>query len=242
MSAFDSFREDPFTLDLLNQCQVDVARFFELITGYYDILIEVNQTLNLTRITSPEEFWVKHVLDALMIINEVPQLADPEAKVRLVDIGCGGGVPLIPLSIAFPHATFVGFESRRKKVFFILEAIESLELENVAAFPFRAIEASHKDDFKGYFDVATARAVARLEKLIPETKRFIKDQGRMVFYKTPQQLDEEWESAARAANANGLKLQRGQDLLLPGENGQRQFALLSLRPEKAGKGTKKRRK
>ena len=198
------------------------------IEAYYRYLIKINETLNLTRITSPEDFWIKNILDTLLIVNEVPELvgSDLEKYIRVVDMGCGGGIPLIPLALAFPYCEFVGFESRQKKAFFLQDVIEVLELKNCQVFPMRSGEASIKPEFRGSFDIVTARAVAKIEKLVPETAKFLSSKGRMVFYKTPSQLDEELESATKAAKGVRLEIKRSAIMELPYEFGLRQFATL----------------
>jgi 16S rRNA (guanine527-N7)-methyltransferase len=203
-------------------------QFLVGIEAYYRYLIKINETLNLTRITSPEDFWIKNILDTLLIVHEVPELvgSDLERYVRVVDMGCGGGIPLIPLALAFPYCEFVGFESRQKKAFFLQDVIEFLELKNCQVFPLRSGEASLKPDFRGSFDIVTARAVAKIEKLVPETVKFLSPKGRMVFYKTPSQLDEEFDSATKAAKTARLEIKRSSIFELPYEFGLRQFAIL----------------
>ncbi len=226
---FKKFAEQKESAEILAYCGLDKDnRFLKGVEAYYNELMEINSQLNLTRITDPEEFWVKNILDALLIAYEVPELigSDLENYVSVVDIGCGGGIPLIPLSIAFPYCEFTGFESRRKKAFYLMEQIESLGLKNCSVYPFRAIEASRKEEFTGQADIVTARAVARIEKLVPETVKFLAPKGRMVFYKTPSQLEEEGDSAVVAAKKAKLQMTVSDVIDLPGEYGSRQFAIL----------------
>lgn len=226
---FEKLAQTPESVEILNYCGLlGDERFLAQITQYYEDLMEINQHLNLTRITDPAEFWVKSILDTLLIAYEVPELigSDLENYVNVVDIGCGGGVPLIPLAIAFPYCDFSGFESRRKKAFYLLEQIEKLGLKNCNVFPMRAIEASRKEEFCGEADIVTARAVARIEKLVPETVKFLASKGRMVFYKTPVQLEEEGDSAVAAAKKAKLQMSYSDVRILPDEVGSRQFAIL----------------
>lgn len=224
---FKDLAQLPESVEILKACGLDGNDdFLKKIEQFYNDLVEVNKTMNLTRITTVDEFWIKHILDSLLIIKVLPALAEGTAY-HVADIGSGGGIPLLPLAIAFPKSRFVGFESRRKKAFYLLDEIEKLGLENCAVFPQRAIEASVKDEFRGEFDVVTARAVARLEKLIPESRKFLHNGGEMVFYKTPQQLDEEKPSASKSAHQQRVKLYFSETFTLPIEFGDRQFAMLS---------------
>lgn len=229
---FEKLARSSESVEILSHCGLTGNdKFLTQITQYYEELMEVNKSLNLTRITEPEEFWVKNILDTLLITYQVPELinSDLENYINVVDMGCGGGIPLIPLAIAFPYCEFTGFESRRKKAFYLLEQIESLGLKNCSIFPMRSIEASRKEEFCGQADVITARAVARIEKLIPETVKFLAPKGRMVFYKTPVQLEEEGDSAAAVAKKHKLQLSFSDIKELPGEVGSRQFAILKHR-------------
>ncbi|MGL4854888.1 MAG: 16S rRNA (guanine(527)-N(7))-methyltransferase RsmG [Lentisphaeria bacterium] len=228
---FTEFAKTPESQKILKYCGLlDNKNFFDKIERFYRNLVETNETLNLTRITEPEEFWVKNVLDALLITYEVPRLAESniEEYLTVMDIGCGGGIPLIPLAIAFPFCEFIGFESRRKKAYFLLEQIEDLELKNCEVLPFRAIEASRMERYTEQADIVTARAVARIEKLVPETVKFLKPKGHMVFYKTPTQLEEESDSAKIVAKKYNLSFKPSEKTFeLPCEFGSRQFAILS---------------
>lgn len=226
---FKEFAKQKDAVEILAHCGLtDNDKFFAGIQKYYEDLMETNKSLNLTRITDPEEFWVKNILDSLLIAYQVPEMigSDLENYVNVVDIGCGGGIPLIPLSIAFPYCEFTGFESRRKKVFYLLEQIERLGLKNCNVFPLRAIEASRQEEFCGEADIVTARAVARIEKLVPETVKFLAPKGRMVFYKTPTQLEEENDSAQAAVKKAKLQMTTSDIMTLPCEYGSRQFAII----------------
>ena len=83
---------------------------------YYQYLIEVNQHLNLTRITAKEDVYLKHFYDSLMGAFAEPQLKDQPW--HLCDIGAGAGFPSLPLKIAFPQlqVTIVDSDRHRKDV------------------------------------------------------------------------------------------------------------------------------
>ncbi len=229
---FAEYAKTPESIEILTAAGlIDKPEFLTKIEEFYNNLIEVNKGLNLTRITEPEEFWGKNILDTLLIAQEIPELKTSclEKYVTVVDIGCGGGIPLIPLAIAYPYCEFHGFESRRKKAFYLLEQIEDLGLKNCNVMPFRAIEASRMEEYCKQADYVTARAVARIEKLAPETIKFLAQKGKMVFYKTPTQLDEEMTSAQEAAKKLKLKITTSQVYELPCELGSRQFAILQAK-------------
>ena len=91
-----------------------------------------NQKINLTAITDPMEVAVKHFLDAIAPIPDIP----PNGS--LLDIGSGGGFPGIPLKICLPSVSVTMIDASRKKVNFLKHMIRTLELENIYAFHIRA--------------------------------------------------------------------------------------------------------
>lgn len=126
----------------------------------YEHLIEANRTVNLTRITAPEEFLYRHLLDSLTLSPLIP------ANARLADIGSGAGFPSIPLAIARPDVTVTAVESIGKKCKFIQEIKDKLALENLTVLNARSEDLSRKTESREAFDVVTARAVAALPTLL----------------------------------------------------------------------------
>ena len=85
---------------------------------------------------------------------------------RLLDIGAGAGFPGLPLKIVRPQWHVVLLEATGKKVKFLQHIIETLQLKDVVAVHGRAEELAHKAEYRGSFDVVTARAVASLPALL----------------------------------------------------------------------------
>jgi 16S rRNA (guanine527-N7)-methyltransferase len=123
---------------------------------YLDLLLEVNQKMNLTRITDRAAAEVQHVADALTLLRFIPS----DTK-TLADIGSGGGVPGIPLAIARADVQITLVESTRKKAAFLREVAASLSLSNVRVADTRAEDLARTEDRESY-DVITARAVGAL--------------------------------------------------------------------------------
>lgn len=151
-----------------------------------DFLYETNKTLNLTRI--PEEsFWTLHVADSLAFAGEVSL----DGK-KLCDVGCGAGFPSLILAAAFPELLVTAIDSTRKKVDFVAEAAEKMDLPNLTAIHARANELARKEDFKASYDFVTARAVADASVLIRETANFLNHKhGLLCIYRTTEQLERE---------------------------------------------------
>jgi 16S rRNA (guanine527-N7)-methyltransferase len=157
-------------------------------------LLAMNDRMNLTAITTPAEAWTRHVLDALTLM---PALRSLPSVTRVVDVGSGGGVPALPLAIAMPDLRFTLIEATQKKAWFLEEAARALGLRNVAVHPERA-EVLASGPLARSYDAVTARAVARLDALLPCTAPLARRGGALLFIKGAR-ADEELRDARRTA-------------------------------------------
>ena len=104
----------------------------EFARRYLQIIESKFPNLNLTRILSEEDFYQKQVLDSLLPIKHLSGLKEELNKTKLlVDVGFGGGLPLLPLAYTFPKVRFLGIEARAKKARAVQEIARLLELSNV---------------------------------------------------------------------------------------------------------------
>lgn len=101
---------------------------------HLELIVEANKVLNLTRITSPREAAIKHVLDSV-----IPWALFRDAD-HVLDAGTGAGFPGIPLAIVLPETRFTLAESIQKKARFVESALKELKLPNVEITPRRAEE------------------------------------------------------------------------------------------------------
>jgi len=146
------------------------------------ILVETNKKMNLTAITDMNGIIVKHIADSLKLLNHITDIDKTVA-----DIGCGGGFPTLPCAISasyrFPHLSFVGFDSTKKKVDYVNSCAHALGLTNVVAICGRAEELAQMEKYREAFDVATARAVSDQYILCELCLPFVRVGGRMIALK-----------------------------------------------------------
>ncbi len=119
-------------------------------------LLAANAQFNLTAITDPHQIILRHYADCLAIASDIPEGA------RVIDVGCGAGFPSLPLAVARPDLHITALDSTAKKLRFVAECAGELGLTGLTVCNARAEEAAARPDMRELFDVATARAVARL--------------------------------------------------------------------------------
>ena len=166
--------------------------------AYYDLLIEKNQVMNLTRITEFKEAVDKHFADSL-VLNRV---LDPSRIHKLIDIGTGGGFPGIPLKIMYPHMSVVMLDSVGKKIDFVNEVIEQLGLEDTYALHDRAEDMARDKKHREKYDACVSRAVANMTVLTEYCLPFVRVGGYFVAYKGDDR-PEELAAAEKAVKVLG---------------------------------------
>lgn len=173
---------------------------------YTDYLLEVNSHTNLTTITDPEEIDLKHFKDSLTVLDYIKE------DDKVLDIGAGAGFPGIPLRIEKDFDLTL-IDSVNKKVNFMNQVIEKLDLKNARAIHTRA-EDFAKDHREG-FDVVVSRAVANMATLSELCLPFVKVGGLFIALKGPK-ADEEVENAANALEILGGEVIKMEKLDLDG--------------------------
>ncbi|MDO4740330.1 MAG: 16S rRNA (guanine(527)-N(7))-methyltransferase RsmG [Eubacteriales bacterium] len=169
------------------------------ICAYHEILVEVNKSLNLTRVPDTmAEAADRNYLDSLAPWLMTNWLDKAE---RLLDVGAGAGFPGLPLAIALPDTRVVLLDSLRKRVDFINSVIKELGL-NAEAVHFRAEEAAKRPELRERFCAVTARAVAALPTLCELTLPFARVGGAFIAYHGPK-ADEELPLAKEAIRILG---------------------------------------
>lgn len=180
------------------------------------MVIEKNESLNLTHITNPEDAIILHILDSLLMAEQVN-----EAPIgRFMDIGTGGGFPGIPLVIATGRKAVL-VDSVAKKVDAVNEFIGDLSLRTRAVARAGRVEeiAQHE---KGTYTAVVARAVAPMSTLIEYASPLLHMRGRLVVTKG-NPTDEELDAAAEAASICGFEPIDFQSFELPHGLGHREI-------------------
>lgn len=168
------------------------------------ILVEVGAHTNLTAVRTYEAALVLHVADALALIPAI-DARGANGTASIVDVGAGAGFPGIPLAIARPHIRVACIEATRKKVDFQRDAVAQLGLANVEPCWCRAEDAAHGPKRQRY-DVAVARAVARLDRLAEICLPFVKTNGLLLAQKSVDKNEEEIVAASRALKQLGAEI------------------------------------
>ncbi|WP_151868189.1 16S rRNA (guanine(527)-N(7))-methyltransferase RsmG [Acinetobacter soli] len=138
-----------------------------LLLKYQDALVLWNKAYNLTAIRDPKEMLVKHLLDSLSILKDLP-------AGRLLDVGTGGGMPGMIVALCQPERDCVLLDSNGKKIRFLKQFIADLKLKNVIAVQTRVENEDSIQDL-GKFDVVTSRAFASLSDFVAAARPYMHD-------------------------------------------------------------------
>ncbi|ATH09445.1 hypothetical protein BIY24_16300 [Halobacteriovorax marinus] len=151
----------------------------EFAKKYHDLLTGEYGGINLTRITTFEEFYQKQIVDSIipLEVSKVFKKTLENNKV-VVDVGFGGGFPILPLAYLYPDKKFIGFEARGKKAKVVQEIADKLGLKNVKCYHQR-IETVNID----IPIMMTFKAVGTIEKFVPMIK--YREDMTVFFYKGP---------------------------------------------------------
>lgn len=183
---------------------------------YFETLVEWNEKMNLTAITDQPSVYLKHFYDSISAAFYI----DFNKVQSLCDVGAGAGFPSIPIKICFPHLKITIVDSLNKRIQFLNHLSDVLHLNQVNFVHARAEDFGQMEEYREQFDMATARAVARLSVLselcIPLVKKF----GCFVAMKAASG-DEELKDAKKAISTLGSKLVEKFEFTLPVENSER---------------------
>ena len=177
----------------------DQLKKFEI---FYKMVVEWNEKINLTAIIEEKEFILKHLIDSLTLWDEKKFFS---AK-KIIDVGTGAGFPGIPLKIFKPKTEIILLDSLKKRVEFLKKVIAELDLKNVICLHGRAEDFAKENIFRENFDLATSRAVARLNILSEYCLPFVKIGGTFAALKGKQFREEILEAENAVKILGGGKI------------------------------------
>lgn len=203
---------------------------------YYEMLVEKNKVMNLTAITEFEEVVIKHFADSISIIKAV----DLSLIGTVIDIGTGAGFPGMVLKIVFPELNITLLDSLNKRINFLSEVIEALNLDGIKTIHGRAEDFAHKKEYREKFDLCVSRAVANLSTLSEYCMPFVKEKGNFISYKAGD-CSEEISEAKNAIKTLGGSIKDTIDFVMPDTDIKRTFVVINKEkptnirfPRKAG--------
>ncbi len=188
----------------INLSEIQIKQFYD----YMNLLIEWNKTVNLTGIIETKEIIVKHFIDSLTFLDKI------DKNNSIIDVGTGAGFPGIPIKIACPETKLVLLDSLNKRVYFLNEVINKLELKDIQAIHGRAEDFGKDENYREKYDMAIARAVAPLNILLEYLMPFIKTNGRCICMKGPN-IEEEIKNSKNAVSVLGGILADKKEFNLP---------------------------
>ena len=153
----------------LQKLNVDITlEQLEKLEKYYNLLVEWNKKINLTRITEKKDVYLKHFYDSITLIKAI----DLNKEIEVCDIGTGAGFPGIVLKIMFPKLKITLVDSLNKRIKFLKLVIKELDLKDIKPVHERG-EIYTKNNINK-FDLITCRALSKLniisEICIPAVK------------------------------------------------------------------------
>jgi 16S rRNA (guanine527-N7)-methyltransferase len=166
-----------------------IQKYFPEITGRHrdhfaalgPLYAEWNERVNLISRKDFEHLYERHILHSLGIAKVVQF----KKGTRIVDVGTGGGFPLVPLAIMFPDCTFHGIDGIGKKIAAVQGVIQGLGLTNCTA------EQVRSEDHKQRYDFMVSRAVTTLPEFLRMTRHLVpKGEGRLYYLKGGELADE----------------------------------------------------
>lgn len=193
------------------------ARLRELLTAF----LAENAKLNLSALRTEDAAWHGNILDSLPFLDLIGQEIITAPR-TLLDVGTGGGFPLLPLAVTLPRTQCTGMDSIGKKVEAVKRIASALRLENVTLVADRAEALAHLPAHREKYDVVVSRAVAPLNVLLEYVSPLARQHGYVVLWKSLH-AEEEIAASEPAQKALLCRLTHRHVYDLGGDWGSRQL-------------------
>ena len=175
----------------------------EKFLDYAELLRETNKVMNLTSIVDDDGIAIKHFVDSCFIIKtDIFNKNDNNYKKMVksaIDVGTGAGFPGIPMAILCENMSFLLTDSLNKRINFLDNVINVLNLNNVKTIHARAEDLGHDINYREKYDFAFARGVSKLSVLFEYLSPFVKVNGDVLVHKLFN-IDEEILESKSAIN------------------------------------------
>ena len=171
----------------------------EKLYQYKELLVEWNEKINLTAITDDYGIIVKHFIDCLECTKVIKN------EETFIDVGTGAGFPGLVLAIFYPNKEFTLLDALNKRLIFLEEVINKLNIKNVKIIHGRAEEIVRINNLYQSFDASVSRAVAQLPILLEYTSPYVKVGGKCIVMKGDN-VEEEIKLSNNALNILNLKI------------------------------------
>ena len=193
-----------------------INKYREQFDIYYQELVSYNDKVNLTAIVERNDVFTKHFLDSILAIDAIPHNAS------IVDVGTGAGFPGLPIKIVRPDVDITLVDSLNKRINFLNMLCQKLKVESNNVHS-RAEEFARNNREK--FDVAVARAVAKMNTLLEYLLPLVKVGGIIIAYKGSN-IAEEFMDADKALEILGGKILKSIRVDLPNDYGERNIVII----------------
>lgn len=188
---------------------------------YFHILVDWNEKMNLTNLTSESDVYLKHFFDSISLAFYL----DMDKYESVCDVGAGAGFPSIPLKICFPYLKITIIDSLQKRIRFLEHLAKELQLEGTTFVHARAEDAGQNKKYREKFDLVTARAVARMSVLSELCLPLAKVKGTFAAMKGAK-VEEELDAGIKAIETLGGKMNQLHSFNLPFENSERSIVII----------------
>ena len=187
---------------------------------YMLLIQEWNEKINLTAILEPKEMIVKHFIDSLSIINNIPHGS------KIIDVGTGAGFPGIPLKIYDETLEITLLDSLNKRTAFLSEVARQLDFKNgIEIIHGRAEDFAQNSKYREKYEYAVSRAVAPLNILLEYLIPYVKVNGKVIAMKGSN-ASEEINKSKNALEKLNSSIIENNKIILPENYGERDIVII----------------